>query len=113
VRCVRDGLVASEPPTGRYVVVQHPIVTALGDPSAVGLILAAEQLAERSDLGLRGRVGHRHGHGGHERRAGRGRGRRGGRRGRGRRLLLLLGGRVFFFGRPRFRGRGRNRPTAA
>jgi len=112
VRSVRDGLVAPEPTAGRHVVVQHPIIATLGDPPAVGLVLTAEQLAERPDLLYRsGRVRHRHGHGGHEGRAGGGRGRRGGRRGR--RLLLLLGGRVFFLGRPRFRRCGRGRSAAA
>lgn len=111
VSSVRDGLVAPEPSAGRHVVVQHPIIATLGYPPAVGLVLTAEQFAERPDLLYRGRVRHCHGHGGHKRRAGGGRGRRGGRRGR--RLLLLLGGRVFFLGCPRFRRCGRGRSASA
>lgn len=100
MRGVRDGLVALEPPPGRHVVVQHPVVAALRDPPPVRLVLAAEQLAEGSHL--RDRVGHRHGHGGHDGRAGRRRGRRRRRR-RRRRGRLLLRGRVLLLGRPRFR----------
>lgn len=72
----------------------------------VGFVLTAEQLAERPDL-LYGRVTHRHGHLGHERRASGGRSRRGGRGRSGRRLLL--GGRIFFLRRPRFRRSGHGR----
>lgn len=112
VRSVRDGLVAPEPPPSRHVVIKHPIVATLGDPSAVGLVLTAEQLAERPDLLYHSWVCHRHGHGSHKRRAGGGRGRRG-RCGRRSRRLLLLCGRIFFIGCPRFRRRGRCRSAAA